>query len=590
MSDLPIPKSRNEQFLNAIATKNTDNLPTPKTRNELFLDYIARNGGTGGEGLTPSQLEKLNSIDKIKTELETIKKEKNSGITKWINLPNTIKSVYFAGDSTSDDTMYIPETPTLCLYNCLERKWFGIGQPLEGIKLYKGYATAGATISNYYAGTAPSISRNLNKLINDIKGNPYEFPLIILSLGLNGSSETEDDKYNGMCKIIKKILNETHAYILLRMPCATANHNDEFNELLRNLYERLEKVNFDRTSMLHTHDLLSKTYTRYIPNATWKENSVFSWGSNIAENGYVWKPSNITGNGISSSQKPVFPTVCNDTTRVVDNEISWRVVGEHTIINVDSYHQSQFGVEMLADLICNFIMNDKNIINFEKYEYAKIKNPLKPYLEYCGVLDYEKNKFTKILDVLSASATHYNQAISVCLSVEELSSILTLKPYDICVIGNNIIEIQNVNVKLRDTFPYKQASNGSSVATGDIIYKNNKSWICTSGGITNGDFPSDEETINRNRVACVSWGTAKFDLFHLSKLGQLGITLPSTIKMNTMNHNVKIYRKTGDTPLLEYAKKPTRTPNYIGEEVFDSANKIFYKARSLETGDWVALN
>lgn len=42
MSDLPIPKSRNEQFLSAIATKNTDNLPTPKTRNELFLDYIAK--------------------------------------------------------------------------------------------------------------------------------------------------------------------------------------------------------------------------------------------------------------------------------------------------------------------------------------------------------------------------------------------------------------------------------------------------------------------------------------------------------------------------------------------------------------------
>ena len=39
---------------------------------DMPSDYIfksSKNNGTGGEGLTPSQLEKLNSIDGVKTEL-----------------------------------------------------------------------------------------------------------------------------------------------------------------------------------------------------------------------------------------------------------------------------------------------------------------------------------------------------------------------------------------------------------------------------------------------------------------------------------------------------------------------------------------
>ena len=516
-------------------------------------------------------------IVKVNEQLEHIAKENKSGIIEWINLPNNVKSLYFAGDSTSDDTMYIPETPTLTLYNVLEQKWLGVGQPLEGIKLYKGFATAGATISSYLNGTTPSTSRNLNKLITNINNNPNEFPLVILSLGLNGGSETEDYKFSEMCKIIEKILHETHAYILLRMPCTTANHNDEWNALLCNVYERLEKMNYKRTSMLHTHDYFSKRYTRYIPNNTWVSNTVFGW-----------KPSNVTGSGLSSNTKPSFPNIADVNTRVKDNEITWKIVGEHTTINVDSYHQSQLGEEMLVNLICNFIKNDKNIINFEKYQLAKLQNPNKPYLSYNKILDYENNKFIKILDVPSASSTHYNQAINIRLSKEELSDILTIKPYDILVIGENIVEIPNVSVKVNDTFPYKVAD--TTVMVGDIIYKNNKSWICTVSGTIVGDFPSDKETINKNITACVSWGTAKFDLFHTNKLCQLGIVIPATIKMVDINHNIKIYRKTGDIPLLEYAKIPTRTPNYIGEEVFDSLNKVFYKARSLTAGDWVAIS
>lgn len=43
------PQTREEQYLNAIATGNASGIPeTPQTREEMYLDAIARNGGGGG--------------------------------------------------------------------------------------------------------------------------------------------------------------------------------------------------------------------------------------------------------------------------------------------------------------------------------------------------------------------------------------------------------------------------------------------------------------------------------------------------------------------------------------------------------------
>lgn len=82
-NDLPKPNSRNEKFLNAIATGDSTDLPAPKSRNEKFLDFIARNGGTG-EGLTQDQKDKLNSIDEVKTELDNIKSLKTINIADGV--------------------------------------------------------------------------------------------------------------------------------------------------------------------------------------------------------------------------------------------------------------------------------------------------------------------------------------------------------------------------------------------------------------------------------------------------------------------------------------------------------------------------
>jgi len=45
------PQTREEAYLNAVATGDTSGIPTaPQTREEQYLDYIAKNGGGGGGG------------------------------------------------------------------------------------------------------------------------------------------------------------------------------------------------------------------------------------------------------------------------------------------------------------------------------------------------------------------------------------------------------------------------------------------------------------------------------------------------------------------------------------------------------------
>lgn len=62
---MPIPETphtREEAYLNAIATGDSGGIPeTPYTREEMYLDYIARNGGGGGGG--SSTLSGLTDVD-----------------------------------------------------------------------------------------------------------------------------------------------------------------------------------------------------------------------------------------------------------------------------------------------------------------------------------------------------------------------------------------------------------------------------------------------------------------------------------------------------------------------------------------------
>lgn len=49
-TSLPKPRSRDEEFLYAVAQKDATLTPKPKTRSETYMQRIAENAGSGGGG------------------------------------------------------------------------------------------------------------------------------------------------------------------------------------------------------------------------------------------------------------------------------------------------------------------------------------------------------------------------------------------------------------------------------------------------------------------------------------------------------------------------------------------------------------
>ena len=94
MAELPKkPITRQEEYLNAIATGDPSGLPDPITREEIYLDYIAQNGGGGGGGGGTTNYDSLTNKPKINgTELRGNKTTAQLGLQSllsWDNAPTS---------------------------------------------------------------------------------------------------------------------------------------------------------------------------------------------------------------------------------------------------------------------------------------------------------------------------------------------------------------------------------------------------------------------------------------------------------------------------------------------------------------------
>ena len=429
--------------------------------------------------INSQQVKLTNDIETINSQMDT---KANEGIEKWIKQSNDKKSIYFAGDSTSDDTIpYDGNSPTKCLYDRIQKVGVGEGYPLEGVKIYNGYATSGCTAKDYLNGTAPATERNLNKLLNGLRIDDREYKLVILSLGLNNSGDdTLESKYENITKIINKILEIKNVFILLRMPNPIANAADlTHSNLMRDLYIKLDNDKHPRTSLLHTQKLLWGEEAGYIPTRGYSTNTSYPQWCIIVEDGKAWKP---TTYGTSGTVKPNFAQGKKDDT-LTDGSVVWTCIGKGTDLFLNPYHPSQKGFEKLADLIIE-VLTDKyklnSTVNKDIYDCYVDTNPL---------FDVYKGAFVVNSD--------YDEIIN------------KIEKGDIVQVGNNYSEIGTVKNVYKFT---THDTNVNSINYGEYVYKNGYTWRCIYAGTANfSSFPSLEETLNINKTVFKN-GTAIFAL------------------------------------------------------------------------------
>ena len=462
--------------------------------------------------INSQQVKLTNDIETNNSHLDT---KANEGIEIWKNQENEKKSIYFAGDSTSDDTIpYDGNSPTKCLYDRMQKVGVGEGYPLEGIKIYNGYATSGCTAKDYLNGTAPATERNLNKLLNGLRIDDREYKLVILSLGLNNSGdETLESKYENITKIINKILEIDNTYILLRMPNPIANADDlSHSNLMRDLYIKLDNDKHPRTSLLHTQKLLWGEQAGYIPTRGYKTNTLYPQWCIIVEEGKAWKP---TSYGTSGTVKPNFAQGNNGDT-LTDGTVVWTCIGKGTDLFLNPYHPSQKGFEKLADLLIE-VLTDKNKkntrINKEVYECFVDTNPL---------FDVYKGAFVVNSD--------YDEIIN------------KIEKGDIVQIGDNYSEVSEV----KKIYKFKcHDTNVNAINYGEYVYKNGYTWRCIYTGTADfSAFPSLDETVNINKTVFKN-GTAIFALEckgEIIEVDAIGVTQGKTIN-GAYRKRLRIYKK-----------------------------------------------
>ena len=451
-------------------------------------------------------------IDKLKEEINI---KQNEGIDKWIKQDNSKKSIYFAGDSTSDDTIpYNDNSPTKCLYDRMQKVGVGEGFPLEDVKIYNGYATSGCTAKDYLTGAAPANDRNLNKLLNGLRNDTREYKLVILSLGLNNSGDdTLQSKYENITKIINKILEIKNTFILLRMPNSIANTDDlTHSNMMRDLYVKLDNDKHPRTTMLNTQKLLWGEQAGYIPTRGYHTSTSYPQWCIIVEGGKAWKP---TTYGTSGTVKPNFAQGEKDDT-LTDGTVVWTCLGKGTDLFLNPYHPSQKGYEKLADLLID-VLSEKNkkntTINEEAYDCYVDTNPL---------FDVYKGTFVINSD--------YDGAIN------------KIQKGDIIQVGNNYSEI--TTVKNIYKFACHNISN-NSINYGEYVYINGYTWRCVYAGTANfSSFPSLDETVNINKTVFKN-GTAIFALECKGEIIEVvadGVTQGKTIN-GSYRKRLRIYKK-----------------------------------------------
>ena len=453
-----------------------------------------------------------NNIQTINSQLYA---KPNEGIEKWIKQANNKKSIYFAGDSTSDETIpYNGNSPTKCLYDRMQKVGVGEGFPLEGVAIRNGFATSGCTSKDYLNGTAPATERNLNKLLNALRSDDRKYKLVILSLGLNNSGDdTFESKYRNITQIINKILEIENTFILLRMPNPIAGTDDlTHSNLMRDLYIALDNDKHPRTSLLHTQKLLWGEEAGYIPTRGYNTNTSYPQWCVIVEDGKAWKP---TTYGTTGTVKPNFSQgVKNDT--LTDGTVVWTCIGKGTDLFLNAYHPSQKGFEKLADLIIEVLTDKSKLdtsVNKEVYDCYVDTNPL--------------------FDVYKGTFVVNNDYDGIINKIEK---------GDIIQVGNTYSEIGTVKNVYKFT---THDTNVNAINYGEYVYINGYTWRCVYAGTANfSAFPSLDDTVNINKTVFAN-GTATFALECKGEIIEVdadGVT-PGKVINGAYRKRLRIYKK-----------------------------------------------
>ena len=445
-------------------------------------------------------------------------------------------SLYFAGDSTSDEllTYSTLNSPTITMHDRLNTNWFANGKPLQGTRKFT-FAKSGQTlldfIQNVNAGAG--ISDLITKANESLERG--QLKLVIFSLGHNGSplDINYDTRLNEMRTALNRIFNETDAQVLLRMPNAwmesetvTRESALERTNFLNRLYKQVASE-YPRTRLLDVQSILGTgAYTQKV----WAAGQAVTAGefrfnenrANTSIGGAVYK---ATTSGTTGSTIPT-----GTGTGISDGSVTWDYVGPLNPYMGDHIHMNKLGYEIIADSIGESIISMFSDVKKNKYTPKYLGKPFSDF--------YYSNSEPTNVPLISGNLIKQNvDKIIIDIDYEKSKNKLqvkdVIKPYG--GLGKGIGVTDKVE---------KPSSRQQSTAyvLGDIVstvdqYGYPITLECTAAGTSGATSNVSLQADQRNTY--ITDGTAKWMLISRYHMTQLTYYTTSVIDKGTI---VNVYR------------------------------------------------
>lgn len=305
-------------------------------------------------------------VKKVNTWSEIrYKKKKAYVMTKYLKFSSSKSDislstyeVIWIGDSTTDKNLNYTYTnsPTYVLHEEFENKFLKPGRPLYGAKstvFAKSGATTQQFIDDTVNGTNPTFA-GITDVINYSNKKARKNQIIVYSLGHNDGinlDNWETNVYPKHKQLIEKLLKETNAYIILRMPNAWASAERgpgywgaiHKTESLYKLYVKLGQTYKNRTLMVNIQDILNWK-TGAWTDRVWSGNTAYTVGQYVNSNGLVYR---CIQSGTSSNSI----TLAGTGSSITDGTAIWTYEFPMAVYNGDWTHPNALGYRAIANVI-----------------------------------------------------------------------------------------------------------------------------------------------------------------------------------------------------------------------------------------------
>jgi lysophospholipase L1-like esterase len=492
--------------------------------------------------------------------------------------------IIWVGDSTTDKNLSysIQNSPTVTLHDEFEEKWLKNGRPLYGA-ISTVFARSGAKSEQFLNGTVTGASfTGINDVITHLNNSSKEHKIVVFSLGHNDPLDGgawETTTFENQKQLINRILSETKAYVILRMPNGWVSAQNGATKLdasgksqyLRLLYQKLERHYKNHLEMLDVQNILGWAGGAWT-QTVWATGTSYNVGDFVLSSETSLSVYRCTTAGTSGATPP-----SGTGASISDGTVVWAYEDYLNRYMADWTHPSQLGYKAIANVVGSAILKRIATIKGQETIYAN-----KPFDYNYGKINEIKNNYKDFDLVASGGLVKTNGTTEIVFDADYERMRFEISQGDFVVVGagssNLVVSDIDIATNISNGVVDRQITTTYSPGDFAMVNFNGDKWLCVcrQWGTTSADA-SAGKVYDGIRDTWVADGTVRWQLLKKSET-------PTKITLSSSNSSLANHTK--GTLVQIYRRKSLNTTIKQKQSVSVAINQ-YIKIADLELrGDW----